>query len=93
MKHACWPVAILASTLLFAADESPKYEMANYLMGFLRKGPNHASGDAQENARIQKEHIANLNRMAAAGKLAIAGPFTDNGDVAARCPAARRAAG
>jgi acetyl esterase len=84
MKLVRWPVAALAAltaTLLLAAEDAPKYEMTNYLVGFLRKGPNHGAGDPQENARIQQAHIANINRMAAAGKLAVAGPFTDNGEI------------
>ena len=70
--------------LLFAADEKkpePKYNMTNYIMGLLRKGPNWTSAKTEESQRIQKAHMANIGKMAATGKLVIAGPFTDNGDI------------
>src|SRR5205809_4871789 len=81
MTLARWAAAVLAAGLVSAADEAPKYDMANYLMGFLRKGPNYGAGDSHENERIFQGHIANINRMAAAGKLAVAGPFGDDGDI------------
>jgi acetyl esterase len=74
-------LALLAACLLSAQDKPPQCEMTNYLMGFLRKGPNGGTGDAQENARLMQGHLANIHRMSAAGKLAVAGPFTDNGDI------------
>src|SRR5579864_2139071 len=74
-------VATLASTLLFGAAEEPKYEVTTYVMGFLRKGPNYTAGTKDENAKLMAGHLANIQRMAAAGKLVVAGPFTDNGDV------------
>jgi alpha-L-fucosidase 2 len=73
--------AAFAGALLCAADESPSYTMTNYVLGLLRKGPNWGAGDKQENARIQEGHMANIRRMAAAGKLAVAGPLSDNGDI------------
>ena len=32
-------------------------------------------------AKIQKEHMENINRMAAKGKLNVAGPFLDDGEM------------
>src|SRR5450755_1306674 len=82
MHRARFPLAVFVATLLFAADQAPpQYEMSNYVIGFLRKGPNHDNGSAEENAKIQAQHMANINRMAELGKLTVAGPFLDNGDI------------
>src|SRR2546428_5283872 len=74
----------LSSCLLFGADKKkpePKYEMTNYVMGLLRRGPNWTAAKTEETQRIQDGHMANIRKMAATGKLVVAGPFTDNGDV------------
>jgi uncharacterized protein len=74
----------LIACLLFAADEKkpePKYEMTNYIMGLLRKGPNWTGTATPETQRIQDGHMENIRRMAASGKLVVAGPFGDNGDL------------
>ena len=57
--------------LLFAADEKkpePKYEMTNYVMGLLRRGPNWTAAKSEETQRIQDGHMANIQKMAATGK-------------------------
>src|SRR6266542_319306 len=75
---------ILFAWLLFAADgkkPEPKYEMTNYVMGLLRKGPNWTAASTEETQRIQDGHMANIRKMAATGKLIVAGPFGDNGDL------------
>lgn len=56
------------------------YGMKQYVMAFLKRGPNR-SQDSVTAARLQKAHMDNIGRMADAGKLLIAGPFMDNGDV------------
>ncbi len=61
----------------FGAD---KRGMKPYVMAFLKKGPNRDQ-DSIEAARLQKAHMDNIFRMAAEGKLAVAGPFMDDGDI------------
>ncbi len=73
-------LGVCGSGLLLAADE-PKYEMTNYVMGLLRKGPNWTSASTEESKRVQAGHLANINKMAATGKLIVAGPFSDNGEL------------
>ncbi len=59
------------------ADE---YGMRPYVMAFLKSGPNRTQ-DSITVAEIQKGHIANIQRMANEGKLVVAGPFMDDGEV------------
>jgi uncharacterized protein YciI len=50
-----------------------------YYVVLLKKGP-HRDQDSATAEKIQKAHIENINRMAASGKLNVAGPFLDEGD-------------
>ena len=56
------------------------YGMAQYVMAFLKKGPNRPT-DPDEAARLQAAHMDNIGRLAEEGKLALAGPFMDDGDI------------
>jgi uncharacterized protein len=75
-----------AAALLFAADEKsakpePKYEMTTYIMGLLRRAPQAPAVSTEESQKIQAGHMANIRKMADTGKLIVAGPFSDNGDL------------
>lgn len=59
------------------ADE---YGMKEYVMAFLKKGPNR-SQDSTQRAEIQKAHLKNIMRLAVEGKLIVAGPFLDDKDI------------
>jgi uncharacterized protein YciI len=56
------------------ADE---HGMRAYVLAILKTGPNDAkvTGDARK--ELFKGHFANMSRLAAEGKLAVAGPFND----------------
>jgi len=56
------------------------YGMRKYVMAFLKKGPNRTK-DSIKAAELQKAHMANIGRLAEEGKLAIAGPFLDDGEL------------
>lgn len=56
------------------------YGMKPYVMAFLKSGPNR-SRDSLTRANLQKAHLANITRMAEEGKLLLAGPFLDQGDI------------
>ena len=54
--------------------------MAKYVMAFLKKGPNRDQ-DSTTAANMQKAHLENINRLVEEGKLSLAGPFLDDGEV------------
>jgi len=56
------------------------YGMRKYVVAFLKAGPNRTD-DKEKAAELQKKHMANIKRLAKEGKLAIAGPFLDNGEL------------
>lgn len=56
------------------------YGMKQYVIAFLKRGSNRST-DSIEAAQLQKAHLQNINRLAKEGKLLIAGPFLDNGEI------------
>ena len=85
MKTLIICAMLLCATVCFAEQDSvkteePKYEMRTYYMVFLWKGPKRDQ-DSVTAAQIQKDHLANIGKLAKEGKLAIAGPFMDDTDL------------
>ena len=81
-------VALFAAVIVSSAAraEGPNtgpggYEMTTYYVGFLYRGTKWTPEETAETRKLQEEHMANIQKMAAEGKLLIAGPFTDNGDL------------
>jgi uncharacterized protein YciI len=66
------------TTLLCAQDMN---RMATYYLVLLRKGPAWGTGTKEESERIGEGHMANIRRLAKEGKLILAGPLADNGDI------------
>lgn len=59
------------------ADE---YGMKPYVIAFLKTGPTRET-DSTASAKLMRAHLDNIGKMAKAGKLAVAGPFMDEGDI------------
>ncbi len=57
------------------------YEMTTYYLGFLYRGPKWTPQETEETKKIQEGHMANIQKMAAIGKLVVAGPFMDDTDL------------
>lgn len=53
-------------------------KMTTYVVGVIRKGPQWGTGTAEERQLIQDGHMANIRKMAIAGKLIVAGPVEDS---------------
>lgn len=65
---------------LAAAVGADEYGMKQYVMAYLKRGPKRDQDSATADA-LQKSHLENIMRMAEEGKLVVAGPFMDDGDV------------
>ena len=61
----------------YGADD---YGMKKYVIAFLKRGPNRTLNKDSANA-LQMAHMENINKMAEAGKLVLAGPFFGDGDL------------
>ena len=57
-----------------------KYGMKKYVLAFLKRG-SIKKKDSVKAAELQAAHLRNINRMAEQGKLVLAGPFMDDGDL------------
>ncbi len=56
------------------------YVMKKYFMAFLKRGAV-TDHSPQEASKIQEGHMAHMNQMADEGKIDIAGPFGDDGEM------------
>jgi uncharacterized protein YciI len=54
-----------------------KYGMRKYVLAILKTGPKDAEIQGDARSAAFKGHFENMNRLAAEGKLAVAGPFAD----------------
>lgn len=61
-----------------------KEEMKTYYLVFLKKGPKRDQ-DSTTAAEIQKGHMAHLNKMYTEGKMDLAGPIMNEGDIRGIC--------
>ena len=55
--------------------------MRTYVLGLLKKGPDSGQGTNEEIEKVQAGHMANIRKMAAAGKLLVAGPIGDDDEL------------
>jgi uncharacterized protein YciI len=90
IKNLIIALLLVTSANCFAQSKNPQYDaqlaqklgadeygMKTYVMAFLKAGPNRPK-DSIARAELQKAHLKNIMRLAAEGKLIIAGPFMDD---------------
>lgn len=68
------PVYDAALAKKLGADQ---YGMKKYVLAFLKEGPTQLK-DSAARMQLQMAHLKNIGRLAAEGKLVVAGPFLDN---------------
>ena len=74
--------SLIALCLVIASTAAAaEYEMTTYYLALLYRGTKWTAEKTAETERIQQGHMENIQRMAASGKLVLAGPITDNGDL------------
>src|SRR5262245_56888704 len=82
MKTAGFLGAIAVVACLALAASGPcEDQMTTYWVGLVRKGPAWKAGNSPELRKLQEEHQAHIMKMAETGKLLLAGPFLDDGDL------------
>lgn len=74
-------VAVSAALPAVAQEAPDPSDMMIYYVGFLYRGDNWTPEVSEQTREIQAGHMAHINRMAADGKLVLAGPFMDDGDL------------
>jgi uncharacterized protein YciI len=80
-RRAVLLLCLLAASGLALAADPEAWEMTTYQVAFLKKGPNWTPAETAETKAIQEGHMENIRKMGATGKLVIAGPFADDGDL------------
>jgi uncharacterized protein YciI len=81
-------VAGLLASPSFAVSQAPPapaivinpttgVEMTTYYMVLLRRGPAWTAATTPESAAVSKGHQENIQKLTAAGKMVVAGPFLD----------------
>lgn len=53
----------------------------DYQIGLLKRGPKWTAERTPETEQLQANHLAHIGKMAESGKLAVAGPFENGGDL------------
>ena len=72
---------LLSLPVLSAEGEAPKFEMTTYYVAFLHRGPKWTKEHTPELEKLQEAHLANIRSLGESGKLLLAGPFSDDGEL------------
>lgn len=75
MRHLLPLLVFLAACASPPRAPAKKFSMRSYYMALLRRGPAWIAADTPERKQLLAGHMKNIRRLAADGKLLIAGPF------------------
>ena len=90
MRRTALLAVVAASLAVAAAGQTPSASpgppqpppnMTTYYLVMLVKGPKWTPETSPALEQLQKDHLAHLGKMAAAGQLVLAGPLTDGGTI------------
>ena len=86
MSCVAFVTAVLLTTVInsFAGEPKSKAkpaEMKQFFVALLYKGPSWTAQVTEEVQNVQKAHMENIRRHVSSGKLVLAGPFSDDGDL------------
>lgn len=91
MKKIFTILLLISSIGAFAQETKPAaekkiedFEMKTYFLVFLKKGPNRIQ-DSATSAKIQEQHLQHLTNVWKQGKMDLAGPLLDDGDLRGIC--------
>lgn len=71
---------VVFDSLRAAKAGADDYGMKQYVMAFLKRGPNR-DRSKEESDKLQRAHLDNIGRLAEKGMLVLAGPFISDGDL------------
>ncbi len=76
-------VACLDAGSAVAAQDTTESapRMAKYFVGLIYRGPTWSPEVTQKVQELQVAHVANIDRLVESGKMVLAGPFADGGDM------------
>ena len=80
MKKLILPAFLFFICFQISTAQKNPDNLKPYFFVLLKKGANR-NQDSLTAVQIQKLHLDNINRLAAAGLLNVAGPFLDDGDM------------
>src|SRR5690348_5872996 len=72
---------LLASAPAVSAQTQPEHKLVEFHMALLKHGPKWTTTDNAEKERLKQEHLKYVMSLLDSGKVIIAGPFTDGGEI------------
>ena len=79
-------VLLVITSSLVSAQQKPEtkdesHKLVEFQMALLKRGPKWTAAETAETTRVHQEHVNYVMSLLDAGKVVIAGPFTDGGEV------------
>lgn len=86
MSCVAFVTAVVLTTVITSFAGEPKgkakaAEMKQFFVALLYKGPSWTAQVTEEMQNVQKADMENIRKHVASGKLVLAGPFSDDGDL------------